>query len=173
MRLGLAMSAFAAVLLLAVTMPLAQAQRKAKAVATSQAVPPAKDTIFARKILMSSISDNMDEIEAMLEPGGKFETAEAREHADLISIMLLSFPHMFPPATNQWKDGATRDAAHDTFASPDVWTRFQDFYARAKSASDVALQAAKAASFAEYKARAAELRTACDACHALYLKIDK
>src|SRR5689334_20318304 len=71
---------------------------------TSQAqMPPAKDTIFARKILMGAIDMNMDEIETMLQPGGKFETAEAVEHADTISIMLQSFPHLFPPATNQWK----------------------------------------------------------------------
>jgi hypothetical protein len=59
-------------------------------------LPPPKDTIFARKILMGAIDMNMDEIETMLTPGGKFEPTEAVEHADTISIMLLSFPHLFP-----------------------------------------------------------------------------
>ncbi len=63
--------------------------------------PPPKDTIFARKILMGAIDMNMDAIETMLAPNGKLDAAEAQEHADTISIMLMSFPHMFPAGTNQ------------------------------------------------------------------------
>ena len=44
--------------------------------------PPPKDTIFARKILMGAIDMNMDAIEPMLAPNGKFDAAEAQEHAD-------------------------------------------------------------------------------------------
>ena len=80
--------------------------------------PPPQDTIFARKILMGAIDMNMDAIETMLAPNGKFDAAEAQEHADTISIMLMSFPHMFLAATNQWKAGADRDPATDTYASP-------------------------------------------------------
>ena len=54
--------------------------------------PPPKDTIFARKILMGAIDMNMDAVEAMLAPNGKLDAAEAQEHADTISIMLMSFP---------------------------------------------------------------------------------
>src|SRR5450432_2924907 len=79
--------------------------------------PPPKDTIFARKILMGAIDMNMDEIETMLAPGGKLDLAEGQEHAETISTMLIAFPHMFPPRTNQWKPGADRDPATDTFAS--------------------------------------------------------
>ena len=53
-------------------------------VAAEQGVPPAKDTIFARKILMDTIGTTMDEVEGMLEPGGKFEAGEAREHANAL-----------------------------------------------------------------------------------------
>ena len=35
--------------------------------------PPPKDTIFARKILMGAIDMNMDAIETMLAPNGKFD----------------------------------------------------------------------------------------------------
>src|SRR5882672_5277974 len=73
----------------------------------AQALPPPKDTIFARKILMGAIDTNMDEIETMLAPGGKPEAAEVVEHADTISIMLASFPHLFPPGTNQWRPNDT------------------------------------------------------------------
>src|SRR5262249_4443535 len=68
----------------------------------------------------------------------KFDAAEAQDHADTISIMLMSFPHMFPAATNQWKPGADRDPATDTYASPDLWANFVDFYQRASNASKLA-----------------------------------
>src|SRR5215210_2764460 len=93
-----------------------------------QELPPPKDTIFARKILMGAIDMNMDEIETMLAPGGKPEAAEVAEHAETISTMLMSFPHMFPPNTNQWKPNVDRDPATDTHTSPDVWRNFPDFY---------------------------------------------
>ena len=75
-------------------------------------MPPPKDTIFARKIMMGAIDMNMDEIETTLAPEGKLDLAEGQEHAETISTMLMAFPHMFPPATNQWTAGAdlaTRD----------------------------------------------------------------
>jgi hypothetical protein len=84
------------------------------ALAHEQGVTPPKDAIFARKILMGSINTNMDEIETMLSPGETLNLAEGQEHADIISIMLMAFPHMFPAATNQWKEGADRDAVRST-----------------------------------------------------------
>src|SRR5471030_2058103 len=107
-------------------------------VARAQELPAAKDTIFARKILMGAIDMNMDEIETMLAPEGKLDLAEGQEHSETISTMLMAFPHMFPPATNQWKAGAARYPATDTFASPAVWTDFTDFYQRSTSASKLA-----------------------------------
>src|SRR6202011_2352979 len=87
----------------------------------AQDQPAAKDTIFARKILMGAIDMNMDEIETMLAPEGKLDLAEGQEHAETISTMLMAFPHLFPPTTNQWKPGAARDPATDTSASPELW----------------------------------------------------
>ena len=137
------------------------------------ASPPPKDTIFARKTLMDSISVNMDEVEGMLAPSAKFETAEAREHLDSISVLMMAFPHLFPPATNQWKAGAQRDPAFDTFAAPEVWSNFVDFYDRATVASQAALDASRAMSRQVFNAKVAELRSACDGCHAAYMKIDQ
>jgi cytochrome c556 len=99
--------------------------------AAAQDQPAPKDTIFARKILMGAIDMNMDEIETMLAPEGKLVLADAQEHAETISTMLMAFPHLFPPATNQWKPGENRDPATDTFANPDLWSNFADFYQRA------------------------------------------
>jgi cytochrome c556 len=137
-----------------------------------QASPPPKDTIFARKIIMDSIGANMDEIETMTSSPAKISMSEAHEHADMISVMLQAFPHLFPPATNQWKANVARDAATDTFASPNVWTNYSDFYARANDASQVALDASRAGTEAEFRTLAGKLRMACDACHASYQKPD-
>src|SRR5262249_38609633 len=134
--------------------------------------PPPKDTIFARKILMGAIASNMDEIETMLAPNGKFDAAEAQDHADTISIMLMSFPHMFPAATNQWKPGADRDPATDTYASPDLWANFVDFYQRASNASKLAQDASTTKRLHEFKRLIGELRAACDGCHEKYMKTD-
>ena len=142
------------------------------AVGQEQNAPPPKDTIFARKILMGAIDMNMDEIETMLAPGGKFEPAEAVEHSDTISIMLQSFPHLFPPSTNQWQAGADRDPALDTVASPDLWRNFADFYQRAQTASKIALDATRAKSGKEFKELIIQLRAACNGCHAAYMKTE-
>src|SRR6266849_4913717 len=109
----------------------------------AQELAPAKDTIFARKILMGAIDTNMDEIETMLAAEGKLELAEGQEHAETISTMLMAFPHMFARGTNQWKAGADRDPATDTFASPDVWANFAEFYQRAAAASTLAFDASR------------------------------
>ena len=134
--------------------------------------PPPKDTIFARKILMGAIDMNMDEIETMLAPGGKLDASEAQEHADTISIMLMSFPHLFAPATNQWKGGADRDPATDTFASPDLWTNFSDFYQRGTNASKLAQEAGRTRRLDEFRKLIGQLRGACNGCHEKYLKTE-
>jgi cytochrome c556 len=138
--------------------------------AQNEAAPPPKDTIFARKILMGTIDTNMDEVETMLAAGGKLNDADAREHLDIISVLLMAFPHMFAASTNQWKPGADRDPALDTFASPEVWTSYDDFYKRAAGASKAAFDASRAKRADDLKALVAELRAACNSCHASYLK---
>jgi cytochrome c556 len=133
---------------------------------------PPKDTIFARKILMGAIDMNMDEIETMLAPEGKFELAEGQEHAETISTMLMAFPHMFPASTNQWTQGADRDPATDTFASPEVWTKFGDFYQRATAASKLAYEASGAKRESTFRPLIVQLRAACNGCHAAYMKTE-
>ena len=86
--------------------------------------------------------------------------------------MLMAFPHMFPPRTNQWKPGMDRDPATDTFASPDVWKDFSNFYQRATAASKLAFDASRTKRAADFKPLIAELRTNCNACHALYMKAE-
>jgi cytochrome c556 len=140
------------------------------ALAQDQSAATAKDVIFARKTMMDSISDNMDQIEMMISTG-KIDVADAHEHADTISVMLMAFPHLFPPASNQWKpNNADPDPVADTFASPDAWSKFSDFYQRATAASKTAFDVSRADKVDDLKTRAKELRVACNACHDLYLK---
>jgi cytochrome c556 len=134
--------------------------------------PPPKDAIFARKILMGAIDAKMGEIEIMLAPEGKLDAAEAQEHADTISIMLMAFPHMFATETNQWKPGAERDPATDTFASPDVWANFGDFYQRASLASKIAQDASNTRRLDDFRRLIGELRAACNGCHASDMKAE-
>ena len=131
----------------------------------------AKDVIFARKVLMGSIAENMDDLDIMVETD-KIDLPHGAMHADVISVLLLPFPHLFPPHSNEWKPGVEKDAGIDTFASPDVWIRYSDFYQRSADASKIAYNASRARNAAEFKKYAIELRAACDGCHATYQKKD-
>jgi cytochrome c556 len=140
------------------------------ALAQDQSAATPKDAIFARKLLMSMVGDNMDELEDMILTG-RIDMGEAHEHANNVSTLLLVFPHVFPPTTNQWKPDVTdRDAATDTYASPDLWTNFADFYQRANEASTIAFNASRANNESGVRSSVAALRQACDGCHARYMK---
>jgi cytochrome c556 len=144
-------------------------------VALSQDKAPStlSDEIFARKILMDTIDRHMDAIDWMVTSNKPFDLAEAVEHADTISAMLMSFRHLFPPETNQWRPDTKHNPARDTFASPALWAHFADFYRQAGEASRVALNASRAKGKAEFKRQFEALRTACDSCHAAYVKADE
>src|SRR5262249_20334806 len=120
------------------------------ALSQEQAVAPPKDAIFARKILMDAIGHNMDELAGILD-AAKVDLNQAHETADRISVRLMASPPLFPPATNQWKAGAERDPGTDTFAAPEVWTNYADFYKRAQDAAKIAYQASRADTDAEFR----------------------
>jgi cytochrome c556 len=153
------------------------AQQQSAAVAKDDIVKDdvVKDDIFARKIMMDTIDRHMDAIDWMLTSGKPIDLAAAGEDADTMSVMLQAFPHLFPPATNQWRADAKgeRDPARDTFAAPELWANFADFYQRAAAAAKTAYAASRARSDGELRKAMAALRTACDSCHALYVKGDK
>jgi cytochrome c556 len=136
-----------------------------------QSAATAKDVIFARKILMGSIGDNMDELEAIIE-SGKIDVQHGASHADLVSVMLLAFPHLFPAASNEWKPNVDKDPGTDTFAAPQIWSGFSDFYQRTSDAAKSAYNASRARNGDEFKKYVVELRSGCDGCHAIYQKKD-
>lgn len=139
------------------------------AFAQEQSMTPPQDAIVARKTMMTFISDAMDMIERMT-VSGKIDLAVGGKQADQISVMLYAFPHLFAPATNQWKPKEEPDPLTDTLAAPELWQKFPDFYARAGAASQTAFKLSRAKTEADFKALTLELRTACDGCHAAYMK---
>ncbi len=138
----------------------------------NQTAATPSDVIFARKSVMDAISEKMDALEAAGASSKKVDLAAAHEQGDVISVLLMAFPHMFPPASNQWKPNVDKDPAMDTFAAPEVWTRFADFYKQAGDASKAAFEVSRAPGEAEFKAAMGRLRKGCDSCHAVYQKTD-
>src|SRR5258708_12184682 len=161
MRPGRRMSIMiGAIALLAVGMsPMASSQ--------DQSTTIAKDAIFARKILMDTINTNMDELETMTTSDKGVNLAEGREHADLISVMLMAFPHLFPASTNQWKPNVERDPGRDTYASPDLFTNYADFYSRPPSAAKTAYRSSRAHQDGHFRTYVPQLRLHCTSCNGL------
>jgi len=128
------------------------------------------DAIFARKTVMDTLSSKMDDIETATAGTTKIDLAAANEQADIVSVLLMAFPHLFPAATNQWKPNVDKDPGTDTFAAPEVWTQYADFYKRSTEASKLAFDASRANEEAEFRTVVKKLRAACDACHAVYMR---
>ena len=129
----------------------------------------AQDAIFARKTLKDSVCERMMNIERMI-GAGQIDLGTVHTQADAISAFLLAFPHLFPPASNRWMPNAEGPPEALTLASPDLWTDFPDFYRQAVGAARSAFDLSRAERAEDVKARARELRIACDTCHALYLE---
>jgi cytochrome c556 len=138
--------------------------------AQDQSAAKVEDVIVARKTTMDTLSDRMDQIEQMIATN-KINIQAGQQLADTISVFFMDLPHLFPPASNQWKPGVEIDPVTGTFASPDIWTKYADFYKRASTASKAAYDISRADKEDDFKKHAQELRTVCNACHAAYLKM--
>jgi cytochrome c556 len=134
-----------------------------------QSAATPKNIIAARKALMDSIASNMYPIDTM-RATGKIDYTALAIHADAISAMTMAFPLLFPPSTNQWRPNAQRDPGTDTFADPSIWESYTYFYDQAQVASKVAHDLSNTKDEANFRKFAAELRGACDTCHAAYQK---
>jgi cytochrome c556 len=154
---GWLVAAFLATLLATGLVAIAQDQRSATA----------EDVIFARKSLMNSICEKMTSIERMIALG-QIDPDAARRHADAMSVMFMAFPHLFPPSSDQWSTNSDPDPVTDTYASPELWTRFSDFYRQSAAAAKTAHDMSRADKIDDFKTSARELRIICDTCHALY-----
>jgi cytochrome c556 len=157
-RAGVIVSCFVISLLGTVALPL-----------ISRAQDMTSDVIAARKLLMDSIMNDMDKIQEMVSER-RIDLGVSRECAGNIASMLVAFPHLFPPGSNQWKEDVNLDPVKDTFASPDIWTEFADFSRRSAAAANTALELRRADNEDDVKRLYRALGIACDTCHALYMK---
>ena len=157
-------------MLIVVGLLLAAGLAGSAALGQDQSAATLADAIFARKTVMDTLSTKMDEIETATASTQKIDLAAANEQADIVSVLLMAFPHLFPAATNQWKPNVDKDPGTDTFAAPEVWTKFADFYKQSTEAAKIAFDASRATEEAEFRAAITKLRAACDGCHATYMK---
>jgi cytochrome c556 len=139
------------------------------AISHEQGAATAKDVIMARKALMNTIEENTDRITRMISDRDVI-LPEARTRARNIYVMLTALPHLFPPESNQWKEGVDLDPVADTVAAPEIWTNFDDFYQLASAAAKRADEMSRATSEDEVKSLHRALGNICDLCHALYYK---
>ena len=134
-----------------------------------QSAATAQDAILARKSLMNAIEENSDRIARMISDRD-INLPEARARANNIFVMLTAVPHLFPPNSNQWKEGKDLDPVTDTVASPEIWSNFADFYQLASAAANRADEMRRASNEEEVKSLHRALGNVCDFCHALYYK---
>ena len=67
--------------------------------------------------------DNMDRMREMTSPG-KIDLPAGHRSADNISVMLMAFPHLFPPSSNQWRENADLRALKIFTSALDIWVKF-------------------------------------------------
>jgi cytochrome c556 len=127
------------------------------------------DVIQARQLLMDGIESEMMVIELGLE-GRAPQLDDLKARADRISTLLTAFPHLFPPQT---KPGVAPDGSPiNTTATLALWQNFDAFYDVAKGAATTAYNASQAGTADQFREQAKKLRTACDGCHAQYMKVE-
>jgi cytochrome c556 len=123
------------------------------------------DVVQARQLVMDGIDEEMHDID-LAGTGQPFRIDDLKAHADRISTLMSAFPHLFPPQTQPSPDTPTT-------ASPAVWKEFNDFYDRAAAAAKTALDASQAGTLDQFKPLGAQLRAACDSCHAKYMVVEQ
>ena len=125
-----------------------------------------EELIEARRALMDRAEDLMKPIDSFT-VGEPADPKELRENAETIGAMLHAVPHLFPPTTNRFDPDA-----HDppTLALPTIWQRFAAFETFAKNAQRMAAALETSEDGEPLRAASVQLRSACDACHAGFMK---
>ena len=65
-------------------------------------------------------------------------------------------------------DALVLSGLRTTFAAPELWSNYPDFYRLATAAAESAHDMSRAGTIEDFKSHARELRITCDTCHALY-----
>lgn len=125
-----------------------------------------EELIEARRALMDRAEDLMKPIDSFT-VGEPADPKELRANAETIGAMLHAVPHLFPPTTNRFDPDA-----HDppTLALPTIWQRFAAFETFAKNAQRMAAALVASEDGEPLRAASVQLRAACDACHAGFMK---
>lgn len=147
----------------------APAPSPAPATPAATATPTATDPleiIEARRVLMAEAERQIKPID-LYTVGTPAEPEALRSAAVTIESVLLALPLLFPPATNLYDP-----SAHDptTTALPVIWDTWGAFEELAANAERAAATLAAADGDDALKDAARNLRAACDACHAAYMK---
>jgi cytochrome c556 len=122
--------------------------------------------IEARRALMDRAEDLMKPIDSFT-VGEPSDANLMRANAETIGAMLHAVPHLFPPTTNRFDPDA-----HDppTLALPTIWQRFAAFETFAENAQRMAAALEMSQDGEPLRAASVQLRAACDACHAGFMK---
>jgi cytochrome c556 len=125
-----------------------------------------EELIEARRALMDRAEDLMKPIDSFT-VGEPADPNVLRTNAETIGAMLLAVPHLFPPTTNRFDP-----TAHDppTLALPTIWQRFAAFETFAENAQRMAAALETSEDGEPLRAASVQLRAACDACHAGFMK---
>jgi cytochrome c556 len=124
------------------------------------------ELITARLELMVHVEELMKPLDTLTVEAVE-DAPQLHTNAEVISVMLLTLPHLFPPTTNLY-DPRSRDPA--TLAQPAIWKNFDNFFRLAMAASQAAEAVARAQGMEQLRSTSLQLRASCDACHELYLR---
>ena len=126
----------------------------------------AADIVQARQLLMDAAEEHIMFIDAV-SAGKDLALSDMKSRAYQLNILLLAFPHLFPPQTTP--AAGDRDGAFQTNATGAVWKDFPAFYQAAQDFAAVALDASQAKDIGAFRVYGAQLRTGCDSCHQAYM----
>jgi len=125
-----------------------------------------EEVIEARRALMDQAENLMKPIDSFT-VGEPSDAKVMRANAETIGAMLHAVPHLFPPTTNRFDPDS-----HDppTLALPAIWERFAAFETFAENAQRMAAALEMSEDGEPLRAASVQLRAACDACHAGFMK---
>ncbi len=125
-----------------------------------------EELVEARRVLMIQMEPLMRPIDAFT-AGEPADLSTLRSAAATLEAMLLAFPHLFPPTTNQY-DPTVRESP--TFALPTIWQDFAMFRSLSEEAATAAATIAAADDAEALRTAGRSLRESCDSCHAHFTK---
>lgn len=132
--------------------------------ALAQDIPDS--VVFGRQVLMAEMEGQLGPAD-LAAIGEDFDLGAAQRGASAVSAMLTATPYLFPEGTDA---DATANDDFPSTALPAIWENFESFRAMANQSSQMAFDLSQISDEAAFRAKAAELRAACNACHAAFMQ---